>query len=94
MAFDIFFNKDGQMTDYLYRDGYRKPNYEFLATMQFYRMGYGKSATFISIPDGETYKMFNYLLEKAIPYMDHGILQGKFTFTKKGTVTSIKYLGL
>lgn len=63
-----------------------KKNYKFKGTLQFKHFLRGCSAAnaIFENEKGKTLVMFLKDLSEAIPYMNNGIIQGEFTFVKRG----------
>lgn len=70
-----------------------KDNYEFKDKLAYTGYGRGRSAAyfrFTSLRNKKTYYMFMTDMDDCIPLMMHGMIEGTFTFTKRGKNFGIK----
>lgn len=93
---EVPFDKDDNMMEasYAWHNNVTwKDNYEFDATLRFVSFSYARAGTkylFEDVDNGARYYVFTTEMEKMIPLMDKGILDGKFTFVKRSTAFGIK----
>lgn len=97
----IPFKQDGQLVDY-YHPSFAsrttfpitlKDNFEFDETLEFDSFSWahtGSRFRFKGLETGFMYEMFPVEAEKAVPFMEKGILKGRFTFVKKNHYFGIK----
>jgi len=71
-----------------------RPNFIFEGVIKITGMSRGYSAAYFLATDiyGMRYSMFMKDLCEALPYIERGLLRGKFTFTKRGQNFGVRYL--
>jgi hypothetical protein len=98
-CYQIPFNSKGNMVKY--SGGYDivewKDNFKFYAHIIFSCFERGRSAAHAifegpqdGVPEGKIYQVFLTDLATMIPYMNQGIVEGTFTFCKRGQNYGVK----
>lgn len=93
--YQIPFDKNGNQMSY--GDEWFSPtwkdNYEFKDRLEYYGYGRGRSSItmdFKSTTDGKRYSMFISDFDDIVCDLENGIIEGKFTFVKKGRNFGLK----
>jgi len=71
----------------------RIPNFEFDDKIKYvacHKGRYSVSFSFESLINQKTYSMFASRFDEAVPFMDKGIIEGRFTFCKRGPSYSLE----
>jgi hypothetical protein len=90
------FDKDGNMMEDhqpWMQNSTVKDNFEFSDCLRFVKFTFARAGTkfiFESVNTGKRYYVFQTEMEKMIPLMVRGTLQGRFTFVKRSTAFGIK----
>lgn len=98
-VFKVYFDTNGDLLDRLYSWIQQQGNYKeednhvFKDRMQY--VGYsGSHITFKSLMTGRKYGMFmsDFNIMMLAEKLEHNVIEGEFTFTKKGRVQGLKMI--
>lgn len=87
---DFLMHYPGYYDDIVWKD-----NYEFSDILEYVEYGKGRSSTvfyFKSKTDGKSYSMFVSDFDSIVNNMMNGVIEGKFTFVKKGQNYGLKMI--